>query len=118
MDIWDILLPFGTFCVHLVHFFRFWYHLPRKIWQPWLMLAFAESGILVARWQHNQTVADFGRFKPTTNRAYVSKSGLPDFLRYKISMREKCTKLPQNTIPNGRKIGQTAIKYVDQYLPL
>jgi hypothetical protein len=20
MDIWDILLPFGTFCVHLVHF--------------------------------------------------------------------------------------------------
>jgi hypothetical protein len=33
-DIWDILWPFGTFCVHLVHFFRFWYHVPRKIWQP------------------------------------------------------------------------------------
>jgi hypothetical protein len=29
MDIWDI----GTFCVHLVHFFQFWYH-PAKIWQP------------------------------------------------------------------------------------
>jgi hypothetical protein len=25
---------YGTFCVHLVHFFRFWYHVPRKIWQP------------------------------------------------------------------------------------
>jgi hypothetical protein len=24
-DIRDILGPFGTFCVHLVHFFRFWY---------------------------------------------------------------------------------------------
>jgi hypothetical protein len=33
-DIWDILWPFGTFCVHLVHFFLFWYHIPRKIWQP------------------------------------------------------------------------------------
>jgi hypothetical protein len=34
MGIWDILRPFGTFCVHLVHFFRFWYHAARKIWQP------------------------------------------------------------------------------------
>jgi hypothetical protein len=25
--------PFGTFCIHFVHFFRFWYHVPRKIWQ-------------------------------------------------------------------------------------
>jgi hypothetical protein len=33
-DIWDILWPFGTFCVDLVHFFRFWYHVPRQIWQP------------------------------------------------------------------------------------
>jgi hypothetical protein len=33
-DIWDILRPFGTICVHLVHFFRFWYHASRKIWQP------------------------------------------------------------------------------------
>jgi hypothetical protein len=24
----------STFCVHLVHFFWFWYHVPRKIWQP------------------------------------------------------------------------------------
>jgi hypothetical protein len=30
MDIWDILFPFGTFCVHLVHYFRFWYHAPKK----------------------------------------------------------------------------------------
>jgi hypothetical protein len=35
MEIWDILWPFGIFCIHLVHFFRFWYHVQRKIWQPW-----------------------------------------------------------------------------------
>jgi hypothetical protein len=41
MDIWDILLPFGTFvviwyfCGHLVHFFWFGYHVPTKTWQPW-----------------------------------------------------------------------------------
>jgi hypothetical protein len=36
--IWDILWPIGTFCVHLVYFFRFWYHAPWIIWQPcfWL----------------------------------------------------------------------------------
>jgi hypothetical protein len=33
-DIWDILWPLGTYCAHLVHFFLFWYHAPRKIWQP------------------------------------------------------------------------------------
>jgi hypothetical protein len=33
-DTGDVLWPFGTFCVHLVHFFRFWYNVPRKIWQP------------------------------------------------------------------------------------
>jgi hypothetical protein len=35
MTSWYILWPIGTFCVHLVHFFRFWYHVSRKIWQPW-----------------------------------------------------------------------------------
>jgi hypothetical protein len=30
MDIWDILWPFSTFCVNLVHFFLFWYHAQRK----------------------------------------------------------------------------------------
>jgi hypothetical protein len=34
IDIWDILRPFGIFCVHLVHLFRFWYHVPGRIWQP------------------------------------------------------------------------------------
>jgi hypothetical protein len=41
--IWNILWRFGifydhlvcTFCIHLVHFFRFCYHVPRRIWQPW-----------------------------------------------------------------------------------
>jgi hypothetical protein len=35
MDIWDILISFFTFCVDLGHFYRFGYHVPRKIWQPW-----------------------------------------------------------------------------------
>jgi hypothetical protein len=42
MAIWNILQiiyggilwPFGIFCVHLIHFLRFWYRAPRKIWQP------------------------------------------------------------------------------------
>jgi hypothetical protein len=34
-DIWDILRPFGTFCVHLVHFPGFGIMQHRKIWQPW-----------------------------------------------------------------------------------
>jgi hypothetical protein len=25
MTIWDILSPFGTFCIHLVHFVFIWY---------------------------------------------------------------------------------------------
>jgi hypothetical protein len=40
-DIWNILGTFGIFYYHLVQFvfdwyifFRFWYHVPRKIWQP------------------------------------------------------------------------------------
>jgi hypothetical protein len=36
MAIWYNLWPFGIVCVHLVHFFQFWYHVPRKLWQPWL----------------------------------------------------------------------------------
>jgi hypothetical protein len=41
LAIWNILRTleiiydnFFIFCVYLVHFFRFWYHAPRKIWQP------------------------------------------------------------------------------------
>jgi hypothetical protein len=34
MYIWNILWTFGTFCIHLVHFVRFWCHLPKRIWQP------------------------------------------------------------------------------------
>jgi hypothetical protein len=33
--IWDILWPFGTFCVHLVHLFPLLGIMHRKIWQPW-----------------------------------------------------------------------------------
>jgi hypothetical protein len=45
-DIWYILRPFGTFCVPLVHIFRFWYHVPRTIWQPWRSLAGFFTNIL------------------------------------------------------------------------
>jgi hypothetical protein len=41
MAIWNILWPFGIFYGHLLHFVflwyilsGFWYHEPRKIWQP------------------------------------------------------------------------------------
>jgi hypothetical protein len=34
MIIWQSLCPFDTFFTVLIHFFRFWYHLPIKIWQP------------------------------------------------------------------------------------
>jgi hypothetical protein len=37
-EIGDILRPFGTFRIHLVHFFRSWYYVPRKIWQPCLIV--------------------------------------------------------------------------------
>jgi hypothetical protein len=41
MAIWNILRPFGKFYEHMAlfeliwyNFFRLWYHVPRKIWQP------------------------------------------------------------------------------------
>jgi hypothetical protein len=30
-DIWYILWPFGTFCVLLVHLFRFWYNVQKNL---------------------------------------------------------------------------------------
>jgi hypothetical protein len=39
ITIWNILRTFGIFYDHSVHFgtfFPFWYHEPRKIWQPWM----------------------------------------------------------------------------------
>jgi hypothetical protein len=35
LAILNILRKFGKFYDNLVHFFRFWYHVPTKIWQPW-----------------------------------------------------------------------------------
>jgi hypothetical protein len=34
MTIGQILCSFGTFLRFLVHFDGFWYHAPKKIWQP------------------------------------------------------------------------------------
>jgi hypothetical protein len=34
----NILWPFGIFCGHLVYFSPFWYFVPRKIWQPCLVI--------------------------------------------------------------------------------
>jgi hypothetical protein len=30
----NILWPFGIFCGRVVYFSKFWYFVPRKIWQP------------------------------------------------------------------------------------
>jgi hypothetical protein len=35
MDIWYIVWPFGKFLCSFGTFFRFWYHLLKKIWHPW-----------------------------------------------------------------------------------
>jgi hypothetical protein len=43
-DIWDISITiwFNLFVdIHLVRFFRFWYHVPRKVWQPWIRLFYS-----------------------------------------------------------------------------
>jgi hypothetical protein len=40
---WHFWWQFGTFCHLLVHFYPFWYLVPRKIWQPCLSLGFSES---------------------------------------------------------------------------
>jgi hypothetical protein len=53
MAIWNILRTFGIFYDHMVHFlfiwyilFRFWYQVPRKIWQPWSPPATEETGAM------------------------------------------------------------------------
>jgi hypothetical protein len=58
-----ILWPFGIFyrhlgcfmtiryiCVPLVHIFRFWYHVPRKIWQPWYKCRFPSGAKIFFEW--------------------------------------------------------------------
>jgi hypothetical protein len=70
-DIWVILLPFITFCVHLVHFVFIWYiftgfgimYLPRKIWQPWRGLA-----------RHKLTVGVHGPLGKTQERVAKSRT--------------------------------------------
>jgi hypothetical protein len=57
MDVWDILWPFGTFCVHFVHFLKFWYHAPRKIWQPWLD-AWLANGLTANTFVHIEDSCD------------------------------------------------------------
>jgi hypothetical protein len=38
MNVWDILWPFGTLVFIWYIYFGFWYHAPRKIWQPWFRI--------------------------------------------------------------------------------
>jgi hypothetical protein len=69
-DIWDILWPFGTFCVCSVHFFQIWYHVPRKIWQPrtgciWSAINFYDRHInLYLLQQHCARVTRLGEISP------------------------------------------------------
>jgi hypothetical protein len=48
-DIWNIIWPLVTFCVHLVNYFPFWYYVPRKIWQPVCAASVRNSGSGVGR---------------------------------------------------------------------
>jgi hypothetical protein len=53
MAISNILRTFGIFYDHLVHtymtiwyvVFQFWYHGPRKIWQPWFRAQLKEEDV-------------------------------------------------------------------------
>jgi hypothetical protein len=62
-DSLDILWPFGTFCVLLVHFFWFWFHVPRKIWQPWyLLISFRYKKVPVVIMSLQDSSCSFERF--------------------------------------------------------
>jgi hypothetical protein len=70
-----ILCSFGTF-------FRFWYHVPRKIWQPWIALENQDKisceNASAARQGHTQTIL-------TTTYIYIYKNFfrfLTDFLGF------------------------------------
>jgi hypothetical protein len=56
-EIWDIYLqPFRIFCVH---FFWFWYYVPRKIWQPWRTVVssiFASPNSVINKTELSQSV--------------------------------------------------------------
>jgi hypothetical protein len=43
MSSWSILLPFRVFYDHLVYLSRFWYVVPRKIWQSWYTVVYDEE---------------------------------------------------------------------------
>jgi hypothetical protein len=36
MDSWVYIMTIGYILCSFDTFFRFWYHVPTKIWQPWL----------------------------------------------------------------------------------
>jgi hypothetical protein len=78
MDIWDILSLFGTLCVHLVHFFRFGYHAPRKIWQPcWLLLCWnpSDASVLMRNWRYNHFhFPDYKITKQTVNNVFPDQT--------------------------------------------
>jgi hypothetical protein len=67
-DIWDILWSFGTCSVHLVHFFRFWYHVPRKLWQPCYVCTRSqlEIGEIVRWWWVSLLMTVFIQMTATT----------------------------------------------------
>jgi hypothetical protein len=88
IEIWDILWPFGTFCIRLVHFSGF--------------------GLMC---QTNLATLLHPRRKLTSalRRSSHEIPRLPDFSWSNKPKWEKYTKRPQN-IPSGRKIYPLAVK--------
>jgi hypothetical protein len=92
MAIWDILWPFGTFCVHLVHFSVFGIMYEEKSGNPvvcrnrFVKLLTKKSPGGVAQWTSNPPQ------------------------EWEDQKWKKCTKWTQN-VPNEHKMYQMVIKY-------
>jgi hypothetical protein len=72
-DILDVLRQLITFCVRLVHFFRFWYHAPRKNWQPCLC-THIDAKIIFPRGR-----SQLENFKQRNLKVFVAQTDIPPF---------------------------------------
>jgi hypothetical protein len=102
-------IDIGIFCGNLVHFSKFWYIVPRKIWQPWLWEALANTrnGKLWPNrclnvFYKNVFVHSVGTSSVNNNLMLLSQTGLPDFSWYTIPKPEKCTKWTKMVIKYPR----------------
>jgi hypothetical protein len=92
MTIWYKIWPFGIACSQLVYFFPFWYVWTKKIWQPCSAIGSCVFCVKVRNVE--------GR-----------NQGCQIYLGSNIPKWEIYTKLLYQTVPDGHKLYQIAIKY-------